>query len=684
MAFSPRGFLLGNRSPGNSVSNSPSSSFSHPAHTHNHNNHNNHHHTDEKQHTTLATTEQPPPPRHHQSLDSFSSRPQCLDNHPRYPSAPLAIRKDDDSRAALDSFTSNITGGSKGSDKGKPHSGAHLGAYTNHNIMVAQHRQRQLGLVDSPQRPEPPVFNKFVTAAATPTMSPAVMPSATLLSSSSSTVTSLHRPMTPTSPVRIPASKNQRGEKRYHDAHKNHHHGRGRKTPAQKRPGHNPDAISPSVAALLAITNIPRSRATRVQALAGRATGQSREESMTVDAIIQRVQRNEKEISLTLSKSPMDLLLSSPDDGMDDSDCLSFSDDFDDNASLVSSTPSRVNISARTVSDDSVSSLDESFTSGSALFPVVSPGTPGTPFTNYTPSTFGSSYRRKSPRVPLRRRPEPLSSPLGNAACDPLASPSPTMASVDQLDFRVFGEEQQSGSEDDKKSDSSFRPLKSAFKSNLTASLRALRNAARSISNLGIASIPPEDFLTRSILTIDPRVPFTDERRPPPLEEEPSAALRRYLNPTTTARMELRPAEPDSSTSPTRPNFTASIQMQTYKVRRSRSGSHHGTSPSSPRGIPSPSPQKSTTGEAGPQSPESVPDATSPLALPGRQREMRENSDFIRIAVMEMAMRKRGKLSDQRPGRARWALPPRKTSSKEYEIGPDGVPARWVPVFATS
>ena len=60
-----------------------------------------------------------------------------------------------------------------------------------------------------------------------------------------------------------------------------------------------------------------------------------------------------------------------------------------------------------------------------------------------------------------------------------------------------------------------------------------------------------------------------------------------------------------------------------------------------------------------------------------RQREMRENSDFIRIAVMEMAMRKRGKLDDQRPGRAKWALPARRTSAAPYEIGANGVPARW-------
>jgi hypothetical protein len=57
---------------------------------------------------------------------------------------------------------------------------------------------------------------------------------------------------------------------------------------------------------------------------------------------------------------------------------------------------------------------------------------------------------------------------------------------------------------------------------------------------------------------------------------------------------------------------------------------------------------------------------------------MRENSDFIRIAVMEMMMRKNGKLDDKMPGRARWALPPRKPSNKVYEIGEGGVLVRWI------
>ncbi|PHH74415.1 hypothetical protein CDD83_4574 [Cordyceps sp. RAO-2017] len=108
--------------------------------------------------------------------------------------------------------------------------------------------------------------------------------------------------------------------------------------------------------------------------------------------------------------------------------------------------------------------------------------------------------------------------------------------------------------------------------------------------------------------------------------------------------------------------------MQTYKVQRSRSPQalSRAASPSAAGGAPGPH-QALRSGSSTP--------------VPGmRQREMRENPDFIRIAVMEMAMRKRGKLDAQRPGRARWALPPRRPTTKPYEIGPNGVPARWTPM----
>lgn len=357
---------------------------------------------------------------------------------------------------------------------------------------------------------------------------------------------------------------------------------------------------------------------------------------MTVESIIAQSQESEKEFSLSLgNKGPLDLLLTPP-ELLEDDDSSSISD------SNVGSL-----LSARTISSDSMPSLSDSFDTDT----ISSLETPSTP------------YRGRRIQ-PTRRSLEPVLSAGGESEDHPLSSPEIV---DDELDFRVF-EDRQDEVEEKKQSRLAFKPFKSVFKSNLTASLRALRQAAKSFSTLNFPSIPPEDFLTRSILTIDPQVPFTDERRPPLLEEEPTAALRRYLNPTTTVRLE----QPHSNQAPTTKTFTASIQMQTYRVQRAR-----GSSASSGRGIPCVSP--SSTPQA--QQPSN---AKTEYPMPGpRQREMRENSDFIRIAVMEMAMRKCGKLDDQKPGRARWALPPRKTSTKPYVVGADGVPARWVAVTYT-
>jgi hypothetical protein len=354
---------------------------------------------------------------------------------------------------------------------------------------------------------------------------------------------------------------------------------------------------------------------------------------MTVESIIERSQESEKELSFTLSRSPMDLLLSSPDD----------IEEVDDASICESGIGSA--FSTRTVSLESMPSLAESFTTETL-----------SSFEAYS----SPSRRRKS--QPTRRSLEPVSSPPGQVLEHPLSVPR---VEIDEIDFRVFDNPPTK----DKKADllDPLRPLKSSFKSNLTASLRALRQAARSFSAMNFPSIPPEDFLTRSILTIDPHVPYTDERRPPPLAEEPTAALRRYLNPTTGPRIDQpRPVV----VGPAR-TYTASIQMQTYKVHRAGSASSPPATSSSVRGV-------SIRVDAAAAEQRLLP---LEYPVPGpRQREMRENSDFIRIAVMEMAMRKRGKLDDQRPGRARWALPPRKISSKPYEVGADGVPARWVSV----
>ncbi|RYP73224.1 hypothetical protein DL770_007812 [Monosporascus sp. CRB-9-2] len=429
------------------------------------------------------------------------------------------------------------------------------------------------------------------------------------------------RPSMHSSAVQIPVKPKQETAHRHKPRHRadfkrknssssNHH---------RARDAHSPDAIPPSVAALLAVTSIPPPN--RRGSLRQRP---SKETRMTVDSIVPRSQISEKDLSQELDDelnlpslgrgSPMDVLLSPPEE----------LEEYE--ASVTSESAFASALSTRTGSFESVPSLG------------CSPGTSTLPSIDSPITPRGRKFRQP------RRSLEPVSSP-GEKPEDPLSNHD-----IDQLDFRVFNPSPLSV---EKKRSAVAIPLKSVFKSNLTASLRALRSAARSISSFTAASIPPEDFLTRSILTIDPRVPFTDERMPPVWEEEPSEAMRRYLNPTSSLRPEPR------STSPLR-SYTASIQMRTYKVQRSKS-------PVSAMSRPATQPPYSN------KSPAEVVFPPGP-----RQREMRENSDFIRIAVMEHLMRKQGKLDDQREGHARWLLPPRKATTKPYEIGPDGVPLRWV------
>lgn len=428
------------------------------------------------------------------------------------------------------------------------------------------------------------------------------------------TATSRHN--IPAVPLQIPSSKTESVR-----SSKNRHARTRRPRDVQ-----NPHAIPPSIHALLASTAIPRPRNNRNAR--GRRRVQEKDDPLTLEDVVERQQAPEKELSMSFS-GPLDVLLAAPEDlEDDDGDSTSFSD------SIFGSLTS-----TRTVSVESVPSLTA----------CSSPLCGSTP-TDDSPLSY---RRRASSQFSPRRSLEPVclspqdAHPL-SAEVTPdepeLTLPAPAAEALSRWDAAF-----------------SRLPLRSAFKSNLTASLRAIRSAAKSFSSLSLASVPPEDLLTRSILALDPGVPFTDERRPPVLEEEPSEALRRYLNPTT------RPLE-DGVQRPRQ--YAASIQMRTYKVERLRENARASRLP-----VPV-TPRNPPPGSTTPAK-QSIP------PMPAvRQREMRENSDFIRVAVLEMAMRRRGKLDDQRPGRARWALPPRKAVTKVYEVGGDGVPLRWVPVTA--
>lgn len=215
----------------------------------------------------------------------------------------------------------------------------------------------------------------------------------------------------------------------------------------------------------------------------------------------------------------------------------------------------------------------------------------------------------------------------------------------------------------------SFPRLRSSFKSNLTASLRAIKSAAQSVSTFATPSVQPEDFLTRNLFTISPEL--TDDRRPAPMREPPSPALRRYLNPTPISPAEMyvyhdRPHEkPDASHA-----CPVSIQMQTYRRSRGRGNRRNHFHVVAPK-------NRDQYSTFDPEIP--------PMS---RQREPRENSDFLRMVVLEMNMRRRGKLREDIPTRARIWLPPRKNNPHrllgEYEDGDDNdtVPSRWIGVSA--
>ncbi|KAL2864699.1 uncharacterized protein BJX67DRAFT_201806 [Aspergillus lucknowensis] len=200
-------------------------------------------------------------------------------------------------------------------------------------------------------------------------------------------------------------------------------------------------------------------------------------------------------------------------------------------------------------------------------------------------------------------------------------------------------------------------PRLGSFKSNLTASLRAIKSAAQSVSLFASPSVQPDDFLTRSLFSITPEM--TDDRRPPPMNDTPSPALRRYLNPIMVSPAEMYSYQ-DLPHEPVNPrNSPISVQMQTYNrsgVRGSRRGGVH--SPTSKN----------------------------------RQREPRENSDFLRMVVLEMNMRRRGKLRDDIPSRAQVWLPPRKGCQarlvpydyEEEDEEETATPSRWVGISVES
>lgn len=431
-------------------------------------------------------------------------------------------------------------------------------------------------------------------------------------------------PATPSMPVVIPTRV------RTADQRKNKEPAlRIRQRPEADDSPHDPQSVPSSMAALLAMTTLPDSRYEKHQKhrrrAAHRATSDGARRGAASDA-------GRYAIS-TSNPGSWDMLQGSPNEP--DQDSLSISSD----------TATCPLSSLRSLSSESMPSL---VADGESTASVSNPSTPGL----LIRTRSGGDKKQKTPSSSIAEDCI-LDHPLL-----PISLPQDFDSCSNAGDAEFLSPEVQPST-----------TAKLSFKSNLTASLRRLRSAARSFSNFTAPIQQRDDYLARSLLSISPQ--FTDERRPLPCMDLPDPALRRYLNPITVSPAELHIHHDHDQIQSTRNSCTTSIQLQTYQ--RTARPSKKSSSP--PIFVGNISANKMAANE-----PEQ---SFTTNSLVTRQREPRENGDFLRIIVLEMNMRKVGKLSETTAGRARLWLPARQVSTQraqEVETGGNGTPRRWIGV----
>lgn len=406
---------------------------------------------------------------------------------------------------------------------------------------------------------------------------------------------------------------------------------------------HDQTALSPSMTALLAMTSIP------IPKQLSRSGGQRKVSDPTQDAKSPPLADTASHTLSSSNPQTWDFLLSPP--NIEEMESASFSSD------ITIGPPSSVR------STDSMPSLEEDEES---LCSVSDPATPSL-------LASGRGERKKSCSASKAEdclMDHPLLPPAARSLRDIAEQPKIEMSTPE------------------------IRPaaLRSrlSLKSNLTASFRAVRYAARSFSDWTMTSshVHRDDHLSQSLLSLT--LPYTVERRPLPSDDLPDPAIRRYLNPIT-----LSPAELHFHALAREVNVKACIQLETYQ--RGNRPTQHASSP----------PIFASKRQLWRQDALDTEDPFTSSLLP-RQREPRENSDFLRVIVLEMNMRRVGKLPGTSPGRAKLWLPARHIDSrpaavehnghaealrsregvsrgglKRVHLGKVQVPARWVGVTAT-
>ena len=389
---------------------------------------------------------------------------------------------------------------------------------------------------------------------------------------------------------------------------------------------HDSSSIPSSVAALLAMTSLPESKHHH-------RSGSGRKESSRAGNWKQDTRHREMPKRALSSSNPQSwgMLLSPPEEAETES------------CSFESDTTLGPLSSVRSMSSESMPSL------GTDTESLDSVGDPATP-EPVIGSRSGGDRRQKS-----------ISASKG----EDCVSNHPLLPQLARTDLE---EQSHEGSFDELSPERTLAARsRSSFKSNLTASFRKIRSAAQSFSTFTAPAVPPDDYLSRSLLSISPQ--FTDERRPLPSDETPDPALRRYLNPITISPSEFHHHLEEESSSSSQSDCKASVQLQTY--HRKKGGSEKASSP-----------PVFTSQQQALDAADGVPHVSHP-----RQREPRENSNFLRVVVLEMNMRKVGKLSVASPGRAKLWLPARQTG--KTGLGEEGksseskeIPQRWTGVKA--
>ena len=428
---------------------------------------------------------------------------------------------------------------------------------------------------------------------------------------------------TPSKPVVIPTRTQPPKSRR------NQTKATGKENPSSD---HNPNAIPPSMAALLAVTSIQHPRA-----FTSRRNGAGRR------AAIERLSPDDFRYSLSSSSPKSWSILQSP---PGDSEC-----DRDrgteaevDQWSIDSDSTVAPLSSYRSLSSDSMPSLDDELD-------FESPGSPG-PLT-------------PAPRIGYQMRREKIYARVMTLTYDddhPLSPPE----LIDAIPLTPLPTENNDPILGATPSPAPKRVL--PFKSNLTASLRLLKSAAKTFAATTSPKIYSPDLISRSpqLSTVPTRPRLTHSgngRFPAPILSSNIDDLPFFL----------------SSPIPTAP-ATSSIQLATYTPSTLTSTA---TATAPPVFLP-------------PANPPAEPEPKSKSTQ--RPREPRENSDFLRVVVLEMNMRRAGKLNNEE-GRARIWLGPRADEKDagegavivERELNEDGdkgakrssknVPRRWVGVL---